>query len=84
MASMEVRHDDIVIQRRVHSQGATQPVTQVYAVTYPNHTGRDTECRSYEEAERVALELAEARGLTVWYEENPSSARRTLIKSFRN
>jgi hypothetical protein len=78
------RHDDVVIQRRVHAQDATHAVTQVYAVTYPGHADHGTECHRYEDAERAALDVAEARGLSVWYEESPQSGRRTLVKSFRN
>ena len=84
MAVTPTRHDDVVIQRRVRVQDATHAVTQVYAVIYPGHDDRGTECSQYEDAERVALEVAEARGLSVWYEESPQSGRRTLVKSFRN
>jgi hypothetical protein len=84
MAFTQTRHDDVVIQRRVRVRGATHAVTQVYAVMYPGHDDHGTECSQYEDAERVALEVAEARGLSVWYEESPQSGRRTLVKSFRN
>ena len=84
MALTQTRHDDVVIQRRVRVRGATHAVTQVYAVMYPGHDDHGTECRQYEDAERAALEVAEARGLSVWYEESPQSGRRTLVKSFRN
>jgi hypothetical protein len=84
MAFTQTRHDDVVIQRRIHALDATHAVTQVYAVTYPGHTDQGTECSQYEDAERAALEVAEARGLSVWYEESPQSGRRTLVKSFRN
>jgi len=78
------RHDDIVIQRRFGTNASTHAVTQVYAVTYPGHTDDGTERESYVEAEQIALSLAEVHGLSVWYEENPQSGRRTLIKSFRD
>jgi len=83
MASIQPRHDDIVIQRRFGEQPATHAVKQVYAVTYPGHTDQGTERESYSEAEQMALKLAEDQGLSVWYEENPQSGRRTLVKSFR-
>jgi hypothetical protein len=78
----EKRHDDIVIERRFLVHPQTHLTIQVYAVTSPNRTDRGTEQRSYEEAERVALELAEKKGLSVWYEETPQSAKRTLVRSF--
>jgi len=40
---------------------------------YPGHDDHGTEARQYEEAERVALQVAEDRGLSVWYEESPQS-----------
>ena len=83
MASPQQRHDDIVIRRRFGQHASTHAVTQVYAVTYPDHTDQGTERESYDEAERVALTLAEEKGLSVWYEENPQSGKRTLVKSFR-
>ena len=51
---------------------------------YPGHSDQGTERGSYDEAERIALTLAEEKGLSVWYEENPQDGRRTLVKSFRN
>jgi len=84
MAFTQPRHDDVVIQRRVRVQDAALVVRQVYAVTYPGHDDHGTEAGQYEDAERVALEVAEARGLSVWYEESPQSGRRTLVKTFRN
>jgi hypothetical protein len=84
MAPPQQRHDDIVIQRRFGEDAATHAVKQVYAVTYPGHMDHGTERESYDEAEQVALQLAEAHGLSVWYEENPQSGRKTLVKSFRN
>ena len=83
MASMQKRHDDIVIQRRFGENASTGAVKQVYAVTYPDHTDQGTERESYGEAEQIALTLAEEKGLSVWYEENPHSGRRALVKSFR-
>jgi hypothetical protein len=59
-------------------------VKQIYAVTYPGHTDRGAEHENYDKAEEVALGLAEGRGLSVWYEENPRSGRRRLVKSFRD
>ncbi len=84
MTFTQIRHDDIVIQRRVHAQGATHTVAQIYAVTYPGHIDQGTECDRYEDAERAALALAEARGLSLWYEESPQSGKRILVKSFRD
>lgn len=84
MTVTQLRHDDVLIQRRIRVQDATHAVTQVYAVTYPGHDDHDTEYRQYEDAERAALEVAAARGVSVWYEESPQSGRRTLVKSFRN
>ena len=78
MASTQPRHGDIVIQRP-----STHEVKQVYAVTYPGHTDQGTERESYDDAERMALELAKEKRLSVWYEENPQSGRKTLVKSFR-
>jgi hypothetical protein len=83
-ASIQPRHDDIVIQRRFGEHTATHAVKQVYAVTYPGHTDHGTERESYDEAEQMALTLAEEKGLSVWYEENPQSGKRTLVKSFRD
>jgi hypothetical protein len=59
-------------------------VTQIYAVTYPGHTDRGEEHENYDEAVMVALGLAKDQGRSVWYEENPLSGRRTLVKSFRD
>jgi endonuclease YncB( thermonuclease family) len=84
MPPTQKRHEDIVIQRRFGENVSTRAVKQVYAVTYPGHTDQGTERESYGEAEQLALKLAEERGLSVWYEENPQSARRTLIKTFRD
>ena len=84
MASTQKRHDDIVIQRRFGQNVSTHAVKQVYAVTYPGHTDQGTEHESYGEAEQMALKLAEAKGLSVWYEETPQSGRATLVKSFRD
>ncbi len=84
MASTQKRHDDIVIRRRFGENASTHAVKQIYAVTYPDHSDQGTEHESYDEAERLALKLAEEKGLSVWYEENPQSARRTLVKSFRD
>ena len=84
MASMQLRHDDIILQRRFGQNASTRAVKQMYAVTYPGHNDQGTERENYDEAERIALKLAEEKGLSVWYEENPQSGRRTLVKSFRN
>ena len=84
MDSTHKRHDDIIIQRRFGENTLTHAVKQFYAVTYPGHSDQGTERRSYDEAERIALTLAEEKGLSVWYEENPQDGRRTLVKSFRN
>ena len=83
MNSTDKRHDDIVIERRFSEQASTHMVKQVYAVTYPDHTDRGTEQGSYADAERVALQFAEQRAVSAWYEETPDSAKRTLVKSFR-
>ena len=84
MASLQPRHDDIVIQRRFSEQASTHAVKQIYAVTYPGHSDLGTERESYDEAEQMAIMLAQDNGLSVWYEENPQSGRRTLVKSFRD
>jgi hypothetical protein len=84
MASAQKRHDDIIIQRRFSENASTHAVKQIYAVTYPGHSDQGTEHGSYDEAERIALKLAEEKGLSVWYEENPQSGKRMLVKSFRN
>ena len=84
MVSTQKRHDDIVIQRRFGESISTHAVKQVYAITYPEHPDQGTESESYEEAEQVALKLAVEKRVSVWYEENPDSARRTLVKSFRD
>jgi hypothetical protein len=83
MESTHKRHDDIVIQRRFCEHPTTHAVSQVYAVTYPDHTDRGLEQKSYADAERVAVELAAQGGVSAWYEETPNSERRTLLKSFR-
>ena len=84
MASTQQRHDDVIVQRRFGENTSTHMVKQIYAVTYPGHNDQGTERGSYDEAERIALTLAEEKGLSVWYEENPQDGRRTLVKSFRN
>jgi hypothetical protein len=83
MDSTQKRHDDIVIERRFGEHASTHLVKQVYAVTYPDHTDRGTEHGSYADAERVALTLAEEKGVSAWYEETPNSEKRTLVRSFR-
>ncbi len=83
MNSAHKRHDDIVIERRFGEHASTHAVKQIYAVTYPDHSDRGTEQESYAAAERLALTLAEQEGVSVWYEETPSSAKDTLVKSFR-
>lgn len=84
MAPTQLRHDDIIIQRRFGENASTHAVKQIYAVTYPGHSDQGTEPESYDQAERIALNLAGEKGLSVWFEENPQSGRRTLVKSFRN
>jgi hypothetical protein len=84
MVSMQTRHEDIVIHRRFGEHASTHAVTQIYAVTYPGHTDQGTEHQSYVDAEAMALGLAEAKGVSLWYEETPQSGRRTLVKSFRS
>jgi hypothetical protein len=83
MTFIQIRPEDIVIQRRIRVDEATHAVRQLYAVTAQGHDDHDTEYRRYGDALRVALELAEARGLSVWYEENPQSGRRTFVMTFR-
>lgn len=83
MESTRIRHDDIVIQRRFGEDASTRAVRQIYAVTYPDHTDRGLEQRSYADAERLALVLAEKAKVSAWYEETPNSEKRTLVKSFR-
>jgi hypothetical protein len=84
MASTQPRHDDIIICRRFGEHASTHAVKQLYAVTYPGHTDRGTEHESYDEAEKIGLGLAKEHGLSLWYEENPQSGRRLLVKSFRS
>jgi hypothetical protein len=83
MASTQPRHDDIIIARRFGERALTHTVAQLYAATYPGHTDQGTERESYDEAEKMALKLAKEHGVSVWYEENPQSGRRTLVQSFR-
>ena len=83
MVSTQKRYDDIVIQRRFGENASTGAVKQVYAVTFADHADQGTERESYGKAEQIALTLAEEKGLSVWYEENPHSGKSTLVKSFR-
>jgi hypothetical protein len=86
MASLtptQPRHDDIIIRRRFGEHASTHAVKQIYAVTYPGHTDQGAEHENYDEAEEVALRLAQEHGCSAWYEESPQSGRRTLVKSFR-
>jgi len=82
MAPTQPRHNDIIIRRRFGEDASTHAVKQIYAVTYPGHTDEGAERENYREAEEVALGLAQDQGRSVWYEENPQSGRRTLVKSF--
>jgi hypothetical protein len=84
MAPTQPRHDDIIIRRRFGAHASMRAVKQIYAVTYPGHTDQGAERENYGEAEEVALGLATGQGCSVWYEENPNSGRRTLVKSFRD
>ena len=84
MSPTQPRHDDIIIRRRFGEYPSTHTVKQIYAVTYPGHNDQGTERENYGEAEEVALRLAQEQGRSVWYEENPPSGRRTLVKSFRD
>jgi hypothetical protein len=83
MAPTQPRHNDIIIRRRFGEHASTHAVKQIYAVTYPGHTDQGTELDTYGEAEEAALALAKEHGRSVWYEENPQSARRVLVKTFR-
>ena len=83
MLPTQPRHDDIIIRRRFGQHASTRAVKQLYAVTYPGYSDLGVEHETYGEAETAALELAKARGFSVWYEETPQSGRRTLVKSFR-
>jgi hypothetical protein len=83
MLPTQPRHDDIIIRRRFGQHASTHAVKQLYAVTYPGYSDLGVEHETYGEAETAALELAKARGFSVWYEETPQSGRRTLVKSFR-
>jgi len=74
----------VIIQRRFGEDPSTLAVKQLYGITYPGHTDRGTEHASYNEAEDIALALASDKAVSVWYEENPHSGRRTLVKSFRD
>ena len=76
------RHDDIVIRRRFGEHPLTHAVKQLYAVTYPGHTDLGAEHEIYDDAEAVAVELAQRQKRTVWYEESPQSGRRTLVRDF--
>jgi len=80
MASTQPRHGDIIIQRRFGANASTHAVKQVYAVTYPGHTDQGTERESYDDAERMALELAQEKRLSVWYEENPQTGGKRWSK----
>jgi len=82
MAPTQPRHNDIIIRRRFGEDASTHAVKQIYAVTYPGHTDEGAEHDNYGEAEEVALRWAQDQGRSVWYEENPQSGRRTLVKSF--
>jgi hypothetical protein len=84
MAPTQPRHDDIIIRRRFGEHASMHRVKQIYAVTYPGHTDEGAEHEDYGEAEAMALGLAREQGRSVWYEENPQSGRRTLVKSFRD
>ena len=81
---MQTRHDDVIIRRRFGEDATTHAVKQLYAVTHPRHTDQGTEHESYGEAEELALKLAEDMSVSLWYEENPQSAKRTLVKNFRD
>jgi hypothetical protein len=83
MVPTQPRHDDIIIRRRFGEHPLTHMVKQIYAVTFPGHTDEGAEHENYGEAEQVALGLAKGQGRSVWYEENPDSGRRTLVKDFR-
>jgi hypothetical protein len=84
MAPTQPRHDDIIIRRRFGQHASTHAVKQLYAVTYPGHTDVGEEHEDYADAEAAALKLAQGQRLSVWYEENPQSGRRTLVGSFRD
>jgi hypothetical protein len=84
MLPTQPRHDDIIIRRRFGEHPLTHMVKQIYAVTFPGHTDEGAEHENYGEAEEVALGLAKGQGRSVWYEENPQSGKRTLVKSFRD
>jgi hypothetical protein len=84
MAPTQPRHDDIIIRRRFGEHASMHTVKQIYAVTYPGHTDQGTERETYSDAEAAALGLAQGQARSVWYEENPQSGRRTLVKSFRD
>jgi hypothetical protein len=78
------RADDLIIQRRFRTEDSTHAVQQIYAVTYPDHPDRGSESRTYEDAERTALAMAEERKLSVWYEESPPSGKLAFVRSFRD
>lgn len=84
MASTQTRHDDVIIQRRFGQSKSTGLVTQLYAITYPGHSQRGSEHDSYGDAEQTAIGLGRDRGVTVWFEEAPTSGKRTLIENFRS
>jgi hypothetical protein len=84
MPPTQPRHDDIIIRRRFGEHASTHTVKQIYAVTYPGHSGQGAERESYREAEEEALALAQEQRRSVWYEESPQSGKRTLVQSFRD
>ena len=83
MAAVLKRDDDIVIIRRFGEETRSQTIKNVYGVTYPGHNDLGSECHSLSEAETKASQLAEQRGVSVWYEANPRTREGTLLVSYR-
>jgi hypothetical protein len=82
MALITKLTDDIVIRRRAGEETRSGRLLEFFAVTYSGHDDIGTECHTRDEAVRKARELAEARGVSVWYEHD-SSATGDLIATFR-
>ena len=83
MMSTQPRHDDIIIRRRFGEHAATHSVKQLYVIICQGQIDVSGEHEIYDNAEASAIALAQGHGRSVWYEENPQSGRRTLVKTFR-
>jgi hypothetical protein len=83
LASIQTRHDDVIVQRRFAQSPATRAMRQIYAITYPGHTDHGSEHESYDDAEATAIALGKERKVSVWFEETPHGGRRVLLSDFR-